>query len=205
MPQAVKSVPNIIKTNDFAGYAVTPKSAVTVAATFTVPVITCTSTTSGLAVGVYVAGPIRDSQTQAFVALHCDNGKAIDVGAIAINGKLTVLTTAISPSDSVAVSISESPTAASATLKDVTTGVTTTLSGGGGGETQVLVGDVYYNQSTPVAKLTSNRLTAVKVGGQRLGSLSPTPAEWVKGKTVQAWPTAITGGNSFNVLFKHAS
>jgi len=55
-----------------------------------------------------------------------------------------------------------------------------------------------------VPKFKTLPFTSVSVGGKSLGSLKPVAVDRYSGKILQLEPSAITGGNAFNMLFKHS-
>jgi hypothetical protein len=189
----------------FAGYAVTPTNLVSAEATLKIPSIKCApSGDSGIGPGVYLIGP-NGGQDAAGGLLYCENGQVTYDAEIEINGTQTV-PFAVKPGSTLVVSVSETTTKTSATVHDVTTGLSKTLSGAGDDKTQALVGDggAYFDGiEGAVPTFTSYPVSSVSVGGQALGSVHPVSVERVKGTTVQLVPTAITGGNAFKVVFKH--
>jgi hypothetical protein len=197
-----------LKSGGFAGYAVTPSNVISAEATIKIPSIKCApSGDSGIGPGVYLTGP-NSGQDAAGGVLYCENGQVTYDAGIEINGTETTPFT-VKPGNTLVVSVSETTNKTSATVHDVTTGMSKSLSGAGNNKTQALVGDagVYFDGiEGPVAGVptfTSYPVSSVSVGGHALGSVHPVPVERVKGKTVQLVPTAITGGNAFMVVFKH--
>jgi hypothetical protein len=197
-----------LKSTGFVGYAVTPTNLISAEATIKIPSIKCApSGDSGIGPGVYLTGP-NSGQDAAGGALYCENGQVTYDAGIEINGHETTVFT-VTPGNTLVVSVSETTNKTSATVHDVTTGLSKTLSGAGNNKTQALVGDggVYFDGiEGPVASVptfTSYPISSVSVGGQALGSVHPVSVERVNGTTVELVPTAITGGNAFKVLFKH--
>lgn len=140
--------------------------------------------------------------------LMCENGQVIYDAGVTINNAQTVVFT-VKPGDTLVVTISATTNKTSATVRDVTAGLSRTVSGAGGNNTQALVGDggVYFSgipgPVEGVPRFKSYPVSSASVGGRALGSVHPVRVERVKGKTVQLVPTAITGGNAFKVVFKH--
>jgi hypothetical protein len=197
-----------LKSTGFAGYAVTPASLISAKATIKVPSIKCApSGDSGIGPGVYLTGP-NSGQDAAGAALYCENGVVTYDAGIEINGHETLVFT-VAPGNTLVVSVSETTSKTSATVHDVTTGMSKTLSGAGNNKTQALVGDggVYFDgiegPVSGVPTFTSYLVSSVSVGGRALGSVHPVSVERVHRTTVQIVPTAITGGNAFKVVFKH--
>jgi hypothetical protein len=112
-----------LKSPDAAGYAVTPSTLISAKATIKVPLITCKpSGNSGIAPGVYLIGYFS-SYSGVYVFPYCENGRVICDAGITINGAQTIPFT-VKPGDTMVVSISETTSKTSATVRDVTAGVT---------------------------------------------------------------------------------
>jgi hypothetical protein len=198
-----------LKSINFAGYTATPSTLVSAKATIKIPSITCASSgDTGIAPGVWLAGLGQPPFSGAIGLLYCENGQVTYDAAIIINGTQTV-PFAVKPGDTLVVSISATTTETSATVRDVTAGLSKTVSGTGGNKTQAFVGDggvSFSGVGGPVAgvpRFKSYPVSSVSVGGQALGSVHPVSVERVNGKIVQLLPTTITGGNAFKVVFKH--
>jgi hypothetical protein len=193
-----------LKNPELAGYAVTPSALVTAKATIKIPLLACApSGGSGIAPGVWLDG--FDGWSGAYALQFCNNGQVTYDAAAAINTAQTVLFT-VKPGDTVVVSVSQTASKSLATVHDLTSGMSKTLSGAGGDATQALVGDggvTFGGVLGGVPRFKSYPVSSASVGGQALGSVNPVSVERVNGKIVQLVPTAITGGNAFKVVFKH--
>jgi hypothetical protein len=197
-----------LKSTGFAGYAATPATRASLKATIKIPSIACAASgETGIGPGVWLTG-LASSLSGAAGLLFCENGQATYDAAVAVNGTQTI-PFSVKPGDTLVVSVSETTSKTSATIRDVTTGQGKTVSGTGNDKTQALVGDsgVYFSGVPgPVAgvpRFKSYPVSSVSVGGQALGSVHPVRVERVKGTIVQLVPTAITGGNAFKIVFKH--
>ncbi len=195
----------IAKSTNYAGYGFKGKSVTKAAATFTVPSITCSSAERGVAAGVFLIGsaPVF---TSALAEAACSGGTAEYGAAIYVNDTL-ITSLIVSPNDEIAVTVKESATSSKVTLDDITSGTTQSSGGSGGIATKWFIADdslVSGSVELGVPTFTSNAFTSASVDETALGSFTPrTEYERVKGSTVQLVPTSITGGQSFNVLFKH--
>jgi len=193
-----------LKNPELAGYAVTPSALVTAKATIKIPLLACApSGETGIAPGVWLDG--FDGWSGAYALQYCTNGQVTYDAAAAINTAQTILFT-VKPGDTIVVSVSQTAGKSVATVHDLTSGMSKTLSGAGGDATQALVGDggvTFGGVLGGVPRFKSYPVSSASVGGQPLGSAHPVSVERVKGKTVQLMPTAITGGNAFKVVFKH--
>jgi hypothetical protein len=114
-----------------AGYAVYSTSAppAHVSARFNVPTISnCTGTDVqiGLGIGVQDGG---GSGASIFVKLGCSSGTPVYRAEANMFGKLTVLTTPISPNDPIGLSATMTSAATRATITDKTTGYKKTFTG----------------------------------------------------------------------------
>jgi hypothetical protein len=121
-------------TRYFAGYQtnVAAGSATTVTATFTVPGLACAPSNLGISAiaGEYVNSNLR--LTGASVAIKCEFGKAVYFPLLAINGVGTSYRTSpFAAGDVINLSASETTSAATVKVTDVTKGVTKTLTGAG--------------------------------------------------------------------------
>ena len=213
MPPVLQLRPGVqltsgLKSTSFAGYAATPSTLVSAKATIKIPLLSCAASgDTGISPGVWLTG-LASSFSGAFGLLFCENGQVTYDAAVTINGAQTALFT-VKPGDTLVVSVSSTTSKTSATVRDVTAGLSKTVSGTGNDKTQALVGDggVYFSGiSGPVGgvpKFKSYPVSSVSVGGRALGLVHPVPVERVNGKIVQLVPTAITGGNAFKVVFKH--
>jgi len=191
----------IIKTNNFAGY-VAPPGFTSVKATFKVPRLTCSSTSTGLAPAVDLIGP-EGLDTEAGVEADCPANQWVIY--FTINGHTTT-SIAVSPGNTMTATASETLSLSEVKVKDDTTGATEATSGAGGAITTILIGDLGNfsgpNVYLPPSRFSTDPFTNVTVGGMSLGTVNPTEAEWVYGKTVWLATGAIQGGNAFTVTFK---
>lgn len=197
----------VIKTGNFAGYAVAPGPFMG-QAHFKVPKVTCTSANSGVLSGVFLVGP-GGLNSQAGIAADCTGGKASYFVYFIINNVRTNSLT-VKPGDSVTVTASEIVDGANLgtalRVHDGTSGAAPFLTGPGGGVTGVLVGcgqETVGGTRVGVAKFTSILFKNVVFGRVALGAAGPVAAEMVIGTTVQMVPTAIVLGDEFNVVFMH--
>jgi hypothetical protein len=200
----------VLHSPDLAGYAATPSKLISARATIKIPSITCASSgDSGIAPGVYLYGGYG-AYSGAFASEFCQGGQVTYDADITINGAQTTVF-AVKPGNTLVVSISQTVGQTSATIRDVTTGRHTSLSGATSDKTEVLVGDggeffggLSLSQLGGVPRFKGYPISSVSVGGQALGSVHPVRVERFKRSTLQLLPTTITAGHSFTMEFKHA-
>jgi hypothetical protein len=152
-----------------AGYFVTaPPTAASATDTFKVPILTCDTTLSGIALGSFIF-TIGSSFSLASVFATCQEGAAVYYGVLAVNGAITFTTFSPTAGDRVDATVSESATATKVTLKDVGQSKSETVTGIGATNELVEVGiDSLVNSinaQLPVPELSTVKFTAAGVDG----------------------------------------
>ena len=199
---------------DFAGYltAVTTGSATVVAASFTVPALSCT--TAYRAIAPYDGVEVNKNTTYsaAGVFTGCVNGTAVYYPALVSNGKETDYTTTyFSAGDVIDVTTKVSTNRTKVIVTDVTSGVTVQHLGRGASASTAFVGDSGWANSTGTALLGVPNFgkvtfTNTLIDGTALGGWHPQTYQRVNGRgTVEIstgglWP----GGAAFTTHYRNS-
>jgi len=191
----------------FAGYEAR-ESVTSASASFTIPKLTCpNSGMLGIAPGVSLTGA---TTTEADVAVLCQNGALHDVARMFLNNSPPYdLPIAINPGDTMAVSVSETPAADTATITDLTQQTSVTKRASGASNVLARIGDGSVLDNTglllgvpPFGAIT---FSAAKVNGSALGASSPTPVNRTLFSTLKISTGALDStGTSFTTNFRHA-
>jgi peptidase A4-like protein len=192
----------------FAGYEAR-EPVTSVSASFTVPKLTCpNSGILGIAPGVSLTG---GTTTEADVAVLCQNGAPHDVARMFLNNSPPYsLPIAINPGDTMAVSVTETPTADMATITDLTQQTSVTKRASSGASNVVArIGDGSVLDNTGlllgVPPFGTVTFSAAKVNGSALGASSPTPVYRTLFSTLKIFTGALDStGTSFTTNFQHA-
>ena len=204
---------NATKSNrDFAGYqtAVTAGSATVVAASFTVPRLSCTSATRAIIPDAGV-GVARGKASIAMVIIACANGKAHYVPRLVLNDKAFPATMTIAAGDVIDLTTKVSTTRTKVELKDENTGVTAQRRGVGASTRVAWVGDdAAFDGRTGAllhvpdfGKLTFKNCL---IDGTALGAAHPQAYQRVNSRgTVQISTGGFfPGGTAFTTHFRHS-
>ena len=169
--------------------------------TFTVPTLTCTAATKGIAI-VEVGDP-SDDFTISGVEAVCLDGAASYTAAIVLNGTETHYFT-VDPGDTVTAQIKETTASTSVTLDDTTLGVSkksTTATGQAMDLVSFADNSVEYGSKlvgTP--KFTTNTFSKSLVDGKALSLSEPTAYELEFKSTLEAVPGSLSAsGQVFKV------
>jgi len=175
-------------------------------AKFKVPKLTCTSAFTGIVPGVFL-GVEFGGITAGEVQMYCLNGSPTYEAQYTLNNVVTSLFP-VQPGDTMIVAASESSDETQVSVKDVTSHQSNEASQpSGDGVFNPLIGTIgVADNGVPggVPKFKTLPFTSVSVGGKSLGSFKPVAVDRYSGKILQLEPSAITGGNAFNMLFKHS-
>src|SRR5262249_46170027 len=119
----------------FAGWVLTPKGATSVTTEYKVPALTCTSTTSGVAPGAFMAtGTSKAPNSNAAgVILECASGTPAAAPGVIVDGVESAAPNAVAVGDLMKATITTSAAKTTATIADLTTGHTFTFSKSGKG------------------------------------------------------------------------
>lgn len=204
-----------------AGYAIVtsvPASA-SATATFTVPKITgCTASSpaSEAAIVAFIAVNVASKPTASagFVVIGCNTSTTAKgvtyAGGTYINGVAGKTTVIPKAGDVITATVSESKTATSASLKDVTQAKTVTGKGAGGTPLEVLDGMSNVPGATagtvlPIPDFAPVPFSKALLDGKTPKAAGATAFNLVKGKTVQILTGALNStGNGWTETFKHA-
>jgi hypothetical protein len=176
----------------FAGYqtAVPTGSATTVTATFTVPALSCAPPNLGVfaSAGEYVNSNQRF--TGALVAIKCEFDKPVYFPVLAINGVGTTFRSSpFAAGDVINLSASETTSAATVQVTDVTKGITKMLTGAGASPRLAQIGN-----------LAGFSNAGILLGVPNFGKLKFTNCQ-VDGKALQSWhPQEVQRVNSSGVV-----
>jgi len=204
-----------INSHTFAGYQtnVTTGSATSSAATFTVPKLSCTTATRGIAPDVGVAENNFNSGSVAGVATECASGKAVYFPfLIANNAEANYPALHFAADNVINLSASVTSTGITVQVTDVTTGVTVTntITGAGASANAAWIGDDAGSSSTGsllgVPNFGTLTFTNCLIDGQTLQSWKPQQYQRVNSTGVLQIATGAlsTGGNAFTTTYKHA-
>jgi hypothetical protein len=147
-------------------------------ATFVMPSISCASSANDewLLPGIWVYNSSGDLSEHVDVNFNCDGGSLVEESVVGVDGSYGS-SISVSPGDTVEASLSESGTATTGTIKDVTTGgidqevvASATTS-----DNTVFIGDAGPSQFSVSAVPTFSKLkfTQAFVNGEYLGDWSP--------------------------------
>jgi hypothetical protein len=195
----------------FAGYETTVRrgSATVVAASFTVPTLSCTTARRAIAPDAGVA--ISSTKASfAFVITACANGKPKYIPGLVLNGKGFPSTTPIAAGDVIDLTTKVSTTRTKVELTDVTTGVTLKRRGVGASARAAFIGDdaAFSNSGTLLHVPDFGKLTFTNclVDGTAFGGLHPQAFQRVNSRgTVQISTGGFfPSGTAFSTHFKHS-
>jgi hypothetical protein len=195
-----------------AGYGLAPTpvpASMSGGTTFTVPALKCGSATTGIAFGSFIFGSTATSFVAAGVLTECKSGVALFGGALAAHGKTVATTFTPKPGDVIVVSVAQSATHSSASIKDVTKGKSLSLSGLGAPNGAVIDGtDGLTNGTTalPVvnfgkatySKSTEDGKTLKAAGSVAINMETTTHVVQILTSTLN------TLGNGFTETWKHS-
>jgi hypothetical protein len=193
----------------FAGYQLSPPHGVaSVSTTFTVPTITCTKSGAGQSYGVWGF----DTQTAwvgaAAVQTYC-NGLTPTYNFYILANSANFTEPGAAPGDTVVASFYETPGWTQATVHDLTRNYTW-VADWAPDSSYLPASNIWIGtQSIPgngyVAKFGVVKFTKTQVNGDSLGFQSPTAFDWanIAANRIKVSTSAITGGDSFTLAFKH--
>jgi len=202
------------RSRTFAGYqaAVTAGSATTLAATFTVPALSCTTAERGITPDAGVAANKFKTASIAGVLIGCAGGKAIYFPFLVANGAEADYTVHFSAGDVINLSASVTTSGITVQVTDVTKNVTVTntITGAGASANAAWMGDNswYSGSGTRFGVPNFGKLTFTNclIDGTALGGFHPQAYQRVNSRgTVEIatggpWP----GGTAFNTLYRNS-
>ena len=202
------------RSRTFAGYqaAVTAGSATTLAATFTVPALSCTTAERGITPDAGVAANKFKTASIAGVLIGCARGKAIYFPFLVANGAEADYTVHFSAGDVINLSASVTTSGITVQVTDVTKNVTVTntITGAGASANAAWMGDNswYSGSGTRFGVPNFGKLTFTNclIDGTALGGFHPQAYQRVNSRgTVEIatggpWP----GGTAFNTLYRNS-
>jgi len=191
-----------------AGYYLAPPPAAASAGdTFMVPNLTCTSTTTGVTFGAFIVvvvgeGPIAD------VLAQCQGGVAVYSGVVEVNSTTTITSFTPKAGDTMRASVAESPTGATATLRDVTQAKSKSVSTTTGATNSYLEDGAYWAYSgtnlLPVPNFGKVRISGATIDGATPSAAGAIAVDRVDdGGRVQIHTGPLNAaGNAWNLVFK---
>ena len=203
------------RSRTFAGYqaAVTAGSATTLAATFTVPALSCTTAERGITPDAGVATNKFKTASIAGVLIGCAGGKAIYFPFLVANGAESDYTTVhLSAGDVINLSASVTTSGITVQVTDVTknVSVTNTITGAGASADAAWIGDdsAVSNTGALLGVPNFGKLTFTNclIDGKALGGWHPQAYQRVNGRgtveiaTGRPWP----GGAAFNTFYRNS-
>jgi len=203
------------RSRTFAGYqaAVTAGSATTLAATFTVPALSCTTAERGITPDAGVAANKFKTASIAGVLIGCARGKAIYFPFLVANGAESDYTTVhLSAGDVINLSASVTTSGITVQVTDTTknVSVTNTITGAGASADAAWIGDDSAVSNTGALLGVPNfgklAFTNCLIDGTALGGWHPKAYQRVNSHgTVQIatggpWP----GGTAFTTHYQHS-
>jgi hypothetical protein len=200
----------------FGGWEFSPKAAKSVTAEYTVPTLKCGSAASG--VGPIAVLTTGTSAAQTFNAaglvMECMGGTAVMQAAVEVGQKVKVGAVAPVAGDLIQVTVTASTAKTTATVKDLTTGhtFTVTLSGKGGASVQEMIADNAIanqnNKPIPLANFGAMTFTSAAVSGKAIGTVTPRNAVNMQNAKnvlqIQAGPITGANKNMFTNTWKHS-
>lgn len=190
-----------------AGYRAEPSGGISSAsADFTVPIITCPSSSSfGVWPGLFVGNPRL--AYGGGVQATCSSGSPVYEADLFIgtSGNIDAFSVAGGDKMSVEATITTSTGAVTITIEDLTHPASKSSSCLSSCETiiEAWLGDFHVTSVAAVPTFTSNAFTDALVNGDKLGSLTPKKFSLSYGGVVQVAPSAISKTENFTSTFKH--
>jgi len=203
------------RSHTFAGYqaAVTTGSATSLAATFTVPALSCTTAERGITPDAGVAANKFKTASIAGVLIGCARGKAIYFPFLVANGAESDYTTVhLSAGDVINLSASVTTSGITVQVTDTTknVSVTNTITGAGASADAAWIGDdsAVSNTGALLGVPNFGKLTFTNclIDGKALGGWHPQAYQRVNGRgtveiaTGRPWP----GGAAFNTFYRNS-
>jgi hypothetical protein len=191
-----------------AGYYAVPSIGLTSAsATFVVPKVKCKAGQTGVGqfVGLFDANPTSDSPSALSVAaanIFCSDGVATYEADAFLDGQSQILS-GPEPGNTLVVSIAQTASTELATVSDLTTDTTATISHAPIPDSAISIG---FDSTVPTEKFSPVTFTKVQVNGQYLNMQPNTQYSLLSGaKTLDKTSAIASPGDSFSVTYEHAS
>lgn len=153
---------------------------------FTVPGVTCTSTTTGIAIGASTF--TNSTGVGADVFAVCDHGAASYKGELMVSGKRYAVSFTPAVGDVVFAAVRDSASGSKATLRDITQDRSQAASGSGGSPSTVIDGTVALLQDgspVPVPQFTTIRFSRARLDMQTPGASGATAVDMQSGSDIQ--------------------
>jgi hypothetical protein len=205
----------LISTRTFAGYqtAVTAGSATSSAATFTVPTLSCTTATVGIAPDAGVAANNFTTASVAGVFVGCVKSKAVYFPFLVVKGTEADYTgTHFSAGDVINLSASVTTSGSTVQVTDTTKGVSVTnsITGAGASANAAWIGDDAWFSSTGTRLGVPNfgklKFTSCLIDGTALQSWNPQQFQRVNAKGIVQIATGpfSPAPAAFATYYKHS-
>jgi hypothetical protein len=192
----------------YAGYTVSVNGVSSATTTFTVPTITCGTTTEVVVPSMILGDTTGANFDVGGAYLKCNKDGVAHYGAIiVIDGTQTSVTDKVAPGDMLTTTVSATTSGSSITIKDTTAGWTKTVTGTGFTVAYADAGDdwAFSNRTAKVRKVptfSQISFSQTTVGGAALGTYSPTAANRTIKGTVDITTSVLNkAGTGFTTTF----
>jgi hypothetical protein len=199
----------------FAGWVFKVKAATSVTAEFQVPSLKCGKLLSGVGpMALMVTGTAAaENLNSAGLLLACADGTAVATPVVRVDGTATIGTSKVATGDLIQSTVTTSASKTTATLADLTTGHTFTLTKSGKGAAalrELIIDNRLVSKKTGkplhLANFGTISFSAGAVSGKALGSVTPRTAVNLLGttKVVRILTGPLTGAakNAFTTTWK---
>jgi Peptidase A4 family len=196
--------------SNWAGYAATGGGFTTVKSTWTQPSATCTSTTTYSSFWVGLDGDGSNTVEQTGTEADCSGGQASYSAWYEMYPKYPVyLSMTVHPGNSFTATVSVGSRGKyTLTLKNNTTGqtFTTTQKGRGSNYSAEAIAEAPSSRSgvLPLTNFGTVNFSSTLVNGSPIGNFNPDRIDMVGNGFTKAQTSALSGGTSFGVTWKHS-
>jgi len=189
-----------------AGYVLraAPASS-TASATFKVPKLSCTATTTGVGAGASI---VTSSGVAAasIAVLACFLGSPLYTVAVEVGSNSPASTITPKAGDTISVKVSSSAASSRATITDVTQNKSQSVSGGGHKNAKTVLGMAADSAQVPVSNFGTVRFSAGRIDGKAVRASGAIAVDMANGANVlQVLTGALNStGAGWSETFKHA-
>lgn len=197
----------------FGGWVFTPSGATSATATFKIPSLTCSSTTTGVGPGTFMetGSTSAPNFNGAGVLLECSGGSPAAEALDIVDGVYSVSSSPLFVGDLMKATVTTSATKTVATIRDLTHKFVLTKSGAGAASVEeFLMDDSLTSSGTqlPLADFGKIHFGAGAISGTALGSVTPqTKVNMETSAKVLQIVTGLLSGttkNGFLTTWKHS-
>ena len=196
--------------SNWSGYAATGGGFTSVTSTWTQPAASCSSATTYSSFWVGLDGDGSSTVEQAGTSADCSGGSPSYYAWYEMYPKYPVnLSLAVRPGDSITGTVSVSGNGRyTLTIRNNSTGdsFSTTQKGHGSNYSAEAIAEAPSSRSgvLPLTNFGTVGFTGTLVNGQAIGTYNPDRIDMVSGSTTKAQTSALSGGASFSVTWKHS-